>query len=1525
MIIHIFNDKIYFSQKLSTKTTGMYPIYLDGEIVANILVENGKWVVRLSQKFTSNDIPNNQSPLELYKTYYAVTPNGTKRFFIVVTPRYNPAAKRYNLNSNELTIGDHPDCDVYYPLNYGSDDVLKLTFAENGWLASTTSKSFCVSGHHLINNQKILNGDYLFFYGLRITFISHRLIIDSPGDFVKINSGRLTLAEPDIIRPVPKESSLPRTVSPLYSEKDYFYKSPRLNYIIEEADVEIDRPPAPVAMDEIPAILQVGPQITMAGASGLSAVGLVISMTSGSANPAMMGISIGTMLFSSLGMLIWPILTRAYNKRRLKRREKKRQKKYKKYLEQKKNHLNFIVANQKQTLLENHPDPTRLVEIIAKTDRKLWERGVGQSDFLSIRLGLGKVDTKLKIEKPREEFTIDDDDDLLLEMKKIVNDALVIPDAPVTYDLKERAIDAIVGDPTSVKNFLDCFFLQVLALHSYSDLKIIVFTKEPEKWDFFKTTPHCWNNEHTTRYFTTTIEQLNTICSDLEKSFIARVANDEEEKREDDGGEHESKSSYKDFRPYYLFFIDDMTAVRKVPIIDKILRYKRNLGFSILTVSSDISKLPNETTDFIYVSPQGSFVMSGETNSSKNEFTADFNKGLIDINYCTEKLANVPVPIQKGKFELPASISFLELYKSGRVEQLNSFSRWQTSNPANTLSVPIGIDQNGEVFEMDIHEKAYGPHGLIAGTTGSGKSEWIITYILSLAVNFSPDEVQFVIIDYKGGGVAKSFENGELGIKLPHLAGMITNLDKSEIFRSIAAIESELKRRQTIFNITRERLKEGSMDIYKYQQYYRQGLVDQPMSHLLIICDEFAELKSQEPEFMDQLISTSRIGRSLGVHLILATQKPSGVVNDQIWSNSKFKVCLKVQDRSDSSEILKKPDAAYLKQTGAFYLQVGNDDYYNLGQVAWAGAKYYPSDEVEHEIDNSVEYIDEIGRVVATFSGPEQKVERKSEGEQLLNLVSYISNISKQGKFISRPLWLENIADQIFLGDVKKKYQVARPTKYTYRTLIGEYDEPREQTQGPISIDLSEGNIAIMGKADSSIEKLLSSIIWSSVTDHAPTEIAHYIIDFGTETMKKFAKLPHVGEVVFQNEMDRVAGVLNLITDEMDHRKTLLSDYNGSFQYYNKISKQKLPLIVITINNFDVFSEALPRADGIINELFRDAPKYGIIFIVTANMTNAIGYRQQQFFNHIILMQLADDNLYREMTGCRRGLIPKKVVGRGIIKLDPEKNDSYCEFQTAFIAPEEQELEIIKAFANKCVEYYKYKVKQLTKTPDDATSTDMAKYITDLANVPIGYNLYEKDIAKYNFLAQKIHLITGQNLNDNLAFIYGLTSLLSKIPNIKVRLVDMLDIFKKPILDIKLFNSNIDTVFAALENDVLTRTETQDIGVNIILGAGSYKSRLSSGGIEIFQNLFNHLAESKRSIYIMVDSYEQLKNLRLEPWFKLADPGHGIWLGPGLDSQSLFEVETVSDEDKKYSYAGLAYNLSNKKYQVIKTIMDKDN
>ena len=148
----------------------------------------------------------------------------------------------------------------------------------------------------------------------------------------------------------------------------------------------------------------------------------------------------------------------------------------------------------------------------------------------------------------------------------------------------------------------------------------------------------------------------------------------------------------------------------------------------------------------------------------------------------------------------------------GKIEQLNPLNRWQKNNPITSLAAPVGVDTNRELLKLDLHEKFHGPHGLVAGMTGSGKSEFIITYILSMAINYNLDEVSFVLIDYKGGGLAGAFENKETGIRLPHLAGTITNLDVNDMKRSLESIESELKRRQSILNDARQKVKESTIE-----------------------------------------------------------------------------------------------------------------------------------------------------------------------------------------------------------------------------------------------------------------------------------------------------------------------------------------------------------------------------------------------------------------------------------------------------------------------------------------------------------------------------------------------------------------------------------------------------------------------------------------------------------------------------------------------------------------------------------------
>ena len=1524
MIVYILkNDKLR-KMTLPQKIYGAYSVLDDeNKILANIESENGEWILKHNPEIEINVNGTVVQDTKLVNYgYYSIkkTINGEVTE-LYTTPMYDINNKQYVTKSNVVTIGSDPSCSIVY--NFNKITPKHITLTKNGkyWVAQTEQSQTYISNRPF-KKKNMFHGDYIFVFGLKIIIINDIFIINNPNGQVVVNSQHLE--EKAVAQQQPTYQDRVSEDMPLYTKDQYFFKAPRFKSIIEKKRVNICPPPEKMESDTDPAILQIGPRLTMSITSFYTLINTLNSYMMGETTferciPSIMAVTV--MLLSSL---LWPTISRKYRERKQRLKEVKRQRKYKNYLEKKKKQIIEIKEEQRQILIENNIPLEECQKIIYNRKRNLWERNIEDDDFLAVRLGTGRVDCEIEIADPTETFTIEDEDNLLEALNETLEEAKYIDDCPMDVVLSEKQFSAVVGNNILTKYFMDSIFLQLMTFHSYTDLKIVVLTSQKNEylWEYLKVTPHCWDNLKTNRYFATNAEEIQDVSSKIEKVFEDRLADDESEQIEDDGSEMmEKKNQYKKHRPYFLIFVDNLDAARNLSVIKKILNYKRNLGFSILFRNDRLSNLPSQCSTFINVDENISGLFENNLiSNNQKQFKAELNK-TVDMYGCAQKLANVPIQKEKAKYELPSSVSFLEMYNVGKVEQLNSLERWKTNNPVTSLAVPIGINQEGELFKMDAHEKGWGPHGLVAGMTGSGKSEWIITYILSLAVNFHPDEVQFVLIDYKGGGLALSFENKEMGIKLPHLAGTITNLDKSAINRALASIEAELKRRQHLFNVAREKLHESSINIYKYQQYYRKGMLDEPMSHLFIISDEFAELKSQQPEFLDQLVSTARIGRSLGVHLILATQKPSGVVNEQIWSNSRFHVCLRVQDKSDSNEMIKCADAAMLKTTGAFYLQVGYNEFFQLGQSAWAGAKYYPSDIVKKNIDQSIQYIDTLGNTINSYDENifADAKPQENQGEELLNIVSYISEISKQETIVGRQLWLPNIKPIIYLSDVKQRYG-HKPEKFNLTTVIGEYDNPSLQEQNVLKVNL-ENNIAIYGETGSGKENLITTLLWSSITEHSPQEVNYYIMDFGAETLRMFAKFPHVGEVVFQDDINRVAGVLDLILNEIETRKELFADFNGNYDSYIKESGQFLPRWVIVINAFDVFQEVLPRIVDAVNTMFRDGVKYGISFIVSTSSHTALRGKIATLFKTKLVLNMGDDSHYRTITNCEKSLIPAKEFGRGIAPINDEK---FCEFQTALVCESSQINATIRKNADNFAAYYKTRAKSLPKIPDNVTSAELEPYLTTLEEVPVGYNFHEKDLAKFNFIKNKLTSICVSNFDNAMKSLYGIINVLSKVSGTKVRVFDFANVYKGNELDIKLFNQDHDAVLFALEKDLRERTIQQDHGITVILGAGIMKNKLSQAGKEMLDTYFESLQNANKSSVILVDVYDRMKLLKVENWYQNIDTSHGIWIGSGMENQNVFNVKAVNMEDRKLEFEGLAFLIDDSSYTVIKSVMDGD-
>ena len=555
-----------------------------------------------------------------------------------------------------------------------------------------------------------------------------------------------------------------------------------------------------------------------------------------------------------------------------------------------------------------------------------------------------------------------------------------------------------------------------------------------------------------------------------------------------------------------------------------------------------------------------------------------------------------------------------------------------------------------DLVYLNLHEKAHGPHGLIAGTTGSGKSETIQSYILSLAVNFHPHDVAFLLIDYKGGGMANLFKN------LPHLLGTITNLDGAQSMRALASINAEIHRRERLF-------REFEVNhINQYQKKFKNGEAIEPLPHLFLISDEFAELKVNQPDFIKELVSIARVGRSLGVHLILATQKPSGVVDDQIWSNSRFKLALKVADRTDSMEMLKTPDAAEITQTGRAYLQVGNNEVYELFQSAWSGADYQPDKDEMGIEDHTIYLINDLGQYEVLnqdLSGLDLAEDIKEVPTELEAIVSQIQLLTESQQIPPVPQpWLPPLKERMTLQELEPiQPQEAWEQKKPVSVLLGMADIPQAQKQEPVSVNLSkDGHILLYGSPGTGKTTFLQSAAMDLARKFSPKDVTLYLMDFGTNGLAPLGQLPQVADTMLLDQTEKIAKFVRIMERELNRRKKLLSDYGvGTLDLYRQASGQQEPAIVILLDSHESMKEEAYEAElfKLLVRISREGLSIGVHLLVTAGRQSNLRAQFYANFKHQLSLPQNDVGEVRSIVGSTPlAKTMEDIKGRALMKRD---------------------------------------------------------------------------------------------------------------------------------------------------------------------------------------------------------------------------------------------------------------------------------
>lgn len=715
-----------------------------------------------------------------------------------------------------------------------------------------------------------------------------------------------------------------------------------------------------------------------------------------------------------------------------------------------------------------------------------------------------------------------------------------------------------------------------------------------------------------------------------------------------------------------------------------------------------------------------------------------------------------------------------------------------------------------------------------------------------------------------------------------------------------------------MFNEAKNITNESTIDIYKYQKLYHEGVLKTSISHLFIICDEFAELKQQQPDFMAELMSVSRIGRSLGVHLILATQKPAGIVNDQIRSNSKFGICLKVQDKSDSRDIIKKPDAAMLKRAGQFYINVGNDEYYALGQSGYTGVLYEPSDTVKVEQNNYIEFISNIGASLKKI-GQDNEVKKSTNvrGDQLSNIVTYLDVLAKKNNIHENQLWLDPIPENIFIKEIRAKYSV-KSVENIINPIIGEYDDPFNQLQNVLTLNLTEdGNTAIYGSADSGKELVLSSVLYDTCITHSVNEVNFYIMDFGSETLRIFNGFPHVGDILVSEDSEKIMRLFKMLKQEIRERKQKLIDYNGDYQLYLKTSGEKMPMIVVMINEYSAFIQNYPTYEEQIITISKDCMKYGIVFIITGSTVNELKQRLIQNFKKKIALQIIGGDYSFIFSKARRKK-PSDYIGRGLVTID---SDKVFEFQTTRICKPENMNTFIKKVRNKLCNISTNKASEIAILPKVVTIKDVEKDLKDIRAIPIGVSAKTIKSYKYNFKDELVTIITAKNSEIIAPFIVSLINLMKMMGTIDPVLIDMEKLIDDRDFDfIERFNEMTIRLSDNLENRENIHIVYFIYGIDAFINTMGPEKERFTANIASARDLGN-------CSFVVIDSASKIKSHSMDSWYReFITPGTGIYVGSGFDSQ--FTIAYEADRRDIVSKCGdsMGYVVNKTKPQYIKIL-----
>ncbi|WP_298748590.1 FtsK/SpoIIIE domain-containing protein [uncultured Serinicoccus sp.] len=885
------------------------------------------------------------------------------------------------------------------------------------------------------------------------------------------------------------------------------------------------------------------------------------------------------------------------------------------------------LSDERSARRRDFADPGEVLMTAIGPRRRLWERRRSDPDWLVARFGTADQVSSVTVKSnAREEH----EGDL----------AWTAPDVPVTVSLLEAGVTGLAGPARrAVGRWV---VAQLAVLHSPVDLDMTLLTSADGEadWHWTRWLPHLRSDDGDPE-----LAQVGVDDETTARRIAELVAELERRLELADSGSFSSKGVTF---PPLLVVLDGSRRLRLLPGMVPLLQRGPSVGITFLCLDEDERLLPEECRAVVQADEPLMRVTVSE------QWVIEGVRPDLVSPAWGERVARAVAPVRDVSAEdaaatIPTSSRLLDVLRLDPPTAAAVQERWVSVG--RTTRAVIGEGTEG-AFAIDMVKD--GPHGLVAGTTGSGKSELLQTVIASLAVHNRPDEMTFVLVDYKGGAAFKDCN------RLPHTVGMVTDLDGHLTGRALESLGAELRRRE------HQLAGADAKDIEDYLA--TRGPDDEPMPRLLIVIDEFAALVAELPDFVTGLVDIARRGRSLGVHLILATQRPAGVVSAEIKSNTNLRIALRVTDSGDSQDVIEARDAAEISQStpGRGYARLGHSSLIPFQSSRVGGRPRGEGRAAEVELRGMP--FAELGVAPPRAQAAEEDV---SVATDLAALVQACQEASEEsGVRAPASPWLPALDDVVTLEQLLEQFPGAVPDARTMRLPIGVVDLPAQQRRDVAAYSLATGShLAVVGAARTGRSSALRVLAGAVARDLSPEDVHVYGVDCGNNALLPLQALPHVGAVVLRDQTDRMERLVGRLRALISERQQLLAQEGYADVAEQRAAvpqEERLPYVLVLFDRWEGFFQVYDSLDGgrlvaAVQQILQEGAAVGVRVVMTGDRSVVMG-RMGTLLDDKIMLRMTDPSDFSNI-GMPAKKVPERMPeGRGF------RADGLRETQFALLA-----------------------------------------------------------------------------------------------------------------------------------------------------------------------------------------------------------------------------------------------------------------